>query len=389
MFRDNNSSYDGPLVSVIVPNYRHEKYLAKRLRTIVQQAYENIEIILLDDASQDNSEEILTLFASACDKVVALDINEKNSGQPIRQWLKGVSLAKGEYIWIAESDDEAKPDFLSELLRLLSQHPSAGIAYCDSEVIDENSRCINNYDYSSPHYNARGLWESDFFLHGRDFVAKYMTYRNVIPNVSAVLFRASVLRDNLCESSLKYCADWATYNRILLSTDIAYSHKAMNKFRKHIHTTRWHDKKSYSIELREKVALLKVLKHNPALSMSGKSNIDSSLSFIFANRHKYRRVENLCDQLSHVDKSEIDEIYIFGANDIAERVIETLSAAGITPVVLDTNKAGKTCKGVEVCELKDHHVSSMSFVVICSIRFQEAIQIQLEELGFTGRLLKV
>lgn len=378
-----------PLISVIVPSYRHEDFLIQRLNTISEQTYENIEIILLDDASPDNSGSVLTRFASTCEKVVALDINEKNSGLPIHQWVKGLSLARGEYIWIAESDDESEPEFLSELLCLLTRNPSAGMAYCDSQVIDEKGHHIAKYDYTSTQYADDGLWESDFCMHGRDFVASYMVFRNLIPNVSAVLFRASVLKGFLCESQLKYSADWALYNKILLSHDIAFSCAAMNKFRKHIQTTRWHNKKSYAMELKEKFALLKSLKHDLALDSRAQNNIASSLGFIFENRHKHKKVEALCKSVSQLDKAQIETLYLFGANDIAERVIDTSIAMGITPVVIDSFKAGQTCKGLNVSALKRHDLSSSSVVVICSLSHQDAMQTLLEQHEFKGLVLRV
>lgn len=384
-----SASVNGPLVSVIVPNYRHEKYLEKRLRTIVQQTYQNIEIILLDDASPDDSAKLLMNFASTCEKVSVLDINKTNSGLPILQWVKGVSSAKGEYIWIAESDDEAEPEFISELLCFLAKHPSAGFAYCDSKVVDENSDVIANYDYTSTHYSDNGLWEKDFCINGRDFVVNYMVYRNLIPNVSAVLFRTSVLKDNLCKSSLKYCADWELYNKILLSHDVAFSSNPFNRFRKHTQTTRWHNKNSYLMELREKFSLLKALKHNLASDTRMQRNIDSSLCFIFENRHKYRKVESLCGQLSQLDKARVETLYLFGANDIAERVIDTSKAMGIIPIVIDSYKAGQTCKGIDVRELEGHNLSASSVVVICSLKHQDEMDTLLKQHKFKGSVLRV
>lgn len=389
MSKEMSASINGPLVSVIVPNYRHEKYLEKRLRTIVQQTYQNIEIILLDDASPDDSAKLLMNFASTCEKVSLVDINKTNSGLPILQWLKGVSSAKGEYIWIAESDDEAEPEFISELLCLLAKHPSAGFAYCDSKVVDEHSSVIASYDYTSTHYSDNGLWEKDFCIDGRDFVADYLVYRNLIPNVSAVLFSASVLKDNLCKSPLKYCADWELYNKILLSYDVAFSHAPMNKFRKHIQTTRWHDVTSYSIELREKFGLLKSLKRSFSSHSRAQGNIDASLRHIFANRHKHKKVESLCTKLSLLNKASIKTLYIFGANDIAERVVETSLSMGIMPAVVDSYKAGQICKGIEVTEFEGHDLSPSSIVVICSLGQQDAMLTLLAKRGFKGRLLRV
>lgn len=378
-----------PLVSVIVPNYRHEKYLGKRLNTIANQTHSNIEIILLDDASPDNSRDVLTAFASSCEKVVALHVNKSNSGLPINQWIKGVSLAKGKFIWIAESDDEAEPELLTNLLSLLVENPSAAMAYCDSEVIDESSRFIAKYDYSSPHYCDHGLWEQNFCMEGRDFVAEYMCYRNAIPNVSAVLFNAPILKENLRECEFKYCADWALYNRILLSHDIAFTCAPLNKFRKHAQTTRWHNRKSYATELREKFALLKSLKRSISSDERAQNNIDSSLRFIYSNRHKYKKVEYLCSQISDLDRASFETLYIFGANDIAERAVEASLEMNIKPIVIDTFKAGQMCKGIEVTALNVNIFSDSSVVVICSLRYQDTMQETLEEYGFKGQVLRV
>lgn len=100
-----------PLVSVIVPNYNHAPYLKERLDSIYQQTYQNIEVILLDDFSSDNSVEVLKQYARKYPHNTRLIVNEENSGKVFRQWNKGLSLAKGELIWIAESDDYCDVNF--------------------------------------------------------------------------------------------------------------------------------------------------------------------------------------------------------------------------------------------------------------------------------------
>lgn len=390
MISDGNTRLlDKPLISVIVPNYMHEKYLRRRLFSIVQQTYQRIEIILLDDASLDNSKELLKEFASTCEKVTKLDVNIVNSGLPIQQWIKGISLARGDYIWIAESDDEADPGFLSTMLKLFDKHPTIGMAYCDSEVIDENSQVISQYDYTSPRYADKALWTDDFFENGTNFVINFMTHRNVIPNVSAVLFKSEVLRANLLPSSVKFCADWILYTKILRSCDIAFSGIAMNKFRKHIQTTRWHDRKSYSLELREKFSFLRALKREFASNELAQKNIDTSLSFIFENRHKYKRVSYLCDQLNAIVKSGFEQVYIFGANDIAEHVVDKSLELGMPPIVIDNFKEGESCKGIEIVTIEGCEFNDRSVVVICSLRHHKAMREQLLKYGFKGHVVRV
>lgn len=79
--------------------------------SIYQQTYQNIEVILLDDFSSDNSVEILKQYAKKYPHKTRLVVNEQNSGRVFRQWNKGLALAKGELIWIAESDDYCDTNF--------------------------------------------------------------------------------------------------------------------------------------------------------------------------------------------------------------------------------------------------------------------------------------
>ena len=88
-----------PKVSVIVPNYNHEPYLRQRIDSILNQSYQDFELILLDDCSVDNSRDILMAYKNH-PKVTQLVFNEQNSANTFKQWNKGIELAKGEYIWI-------------------------------------------------------------------------------------------------------------------------------------------------------------------------------------------------------------------------------------------------------------------------------------------------
>ena len=111
-----------PTVSVIVPNYCHAPYLEQRIESILQQTFQDFELILLDDCSTDGSREILERYRNH-PKVSGIFYNERNSGSPFKQWKKGLSKATGDYVWIAESDDFSSPCFLERCVRILV-HPS-------------------------------------------------------------------------------------------------------------------------------------------------------------------------------------------------------------------------------------------------------------------------
>src|SRR3989442_15683408 len=97
--------------SVIVPNYNHASFLRLRIESVLVQTYQDYEVILLDDCSTDNSREILASYRN--NPKVRIEYNERNSGGVFKQWNKGVRMARGRYIWIAESDDYADACFLA------------------------------------------------------------------------------------------------------------------------------------------------------------------------------------------------------------------------------------------------------------------------------------
>lgn len=103
-----------PLVSIIIPNYNHARFLDERMQSVLGQTYQNFEVIILDDRSTDNSREVIEKYRSN-PKVRKILFNDTNSGSPFRQWKKGMELASGEIVWIAESDDHCEDTFLEKL----------------------------------------------------------------------------------------------------------------------------------------------------------------------------------------------------------------------------------------------------------------------------------
>jgi glycosyltransferase involved in cell wall biosynthesis len=219
----------GPLVSVIVPNYQHADYLPQRLESIVAQDVSDIEIILLDDCSADGSRDILEAFVQS-EPRARLISNATNSGSAFRQWRKGLGLARGRYIWIAESDDAARPGFLPTLVGLLDRHPEAVLAYCQSEMIDERGRSLGlPLDWTADLSPDR--WRKPYLAAGRDELAMALVHKNTIPNVSAVVFRNTPDLAAAIESDMRLCGDWLAYVRLCGRGDVAYSPEPLNLWR--------------------------------------------------------------------------------------------------------------------------------------------------------------
>src|SRR5690349_21422462 len=126
-----------PKVSVIIPNYNHANYLGQRMDSVLNQTYTNFEVIILDDCSTDSSRDVIERFRNDS-HISHIVFNETNTGSPFLQWQKGIALAKGEWIWIAESDDSADKHFLEKFVNALQGQQNIGLIYCDSNIVDDN-----------------------------------------------------------------------------------------------------------------------------------------------------------------------------------------------------------------------------------------------------------
>jgi glycosyltransferase involved in cell wall biosynthesis len=227
-----------PKVSVIVPNYNHAPYLSERLDSILDQTYNDLELIIIDDASKDESYRILTRYYSK--PRVQIIVNTRNSGAAFPQWNRGLVRAKGDYVWIAESDDSADPRFLETLVPLLDENPHLGLAYCQSRLINREGVAIgDSLNWTADLHPER--WTSDFVNDGRDEIRNYLIYKNTIPNASAVIARRSVLKRTLpVDTSFKLCGDWMHWGKVLLQTDLAYVATPLNNWRLESSNSRHH-----------------------------------------------------------------------------------------------------------------------------------------------------
>jgi len=132
-----------PSLSVIVPNYNHSRYLPACLRAIATQSVPADEIIVVDDASTDNSVEVLEGLARQYPslRVYRNPVNQGFMGTVNR----GVDLARGEFVCLPGADDELMPGCFEKSLCLLAGHPQAGLCAAICRMVDTDSRLSYNF----------------------------------------------------------------------------------------------------------------------------------------------------------------------------------------------------------------------------------------------------
>jgi Glycosyl transferase family 2 len=215
-------------ISVVIPNYNHARFLRRRIESVLRQTYTDFEVILLDDCSTDESRSILSEYANN-PRIKRIEFNALNSGSTFKQWNKGVRLAQGEYVWIAESDDYADERFLEKLVPLLDAEPNMVLAYCKSWRVREDGQISG----TSPHQGEK-RWTVDFRADGHEECQDYLIRGCTIPNASAVLFRREVfVRVGGADESMVLCGDWKLWMAMVLTGSIAYLAEPFNYHRFH------------------------------------------------------------------------------------------------------------------------------------------------------------
>ncbi|MCS6897300.1 MAG: glycoside hydrolase family 99-like domain-containing protein [Nitrospira sp.] len=226
-------------VSALVPNYRYEPYIAQRLQSVFDQTYPLREVVVLDDASPDESVAVIRRTAETARRHISLHVNRTNSGSVFRQWRRGVELCQGEYIWIAEADDLAEPDFVAKLIARMAPAGSV-LGFTDSRQIDEHGVLLG--ETYRPYMNdiEPGAFEHAFDMDGQQFLRRFLAVKNVILNVSGVIFRRDALLDaftSVGDNLLTYrvAGDWRLYAEICArpGARVSYLPEPLNSHRRH------------------------------------------------------------------------------------------------------------------------------------------------------------
>ncbi len=227
-----------PKVTAIVPSYNHGKYIRERIESIVNQTYTNIELIVIDDRSPDESHRIITELQEK--HGFRYYPNKRNTGTPFSAWERACALASGDYIWICESDDVAEATFLETAVGALLANPGTVMFYSSSRVIDEHGAFIGHTDSYFHEIWRSDRWDHDFCVEGMAELLDFQVRGQTVPNMSSALFTADSFRAAFSPflRRLKLTGDWLLVGEVMKHGKVIYTHQALSRFRKHKSTAR-------------------------------------------------------------------------------------------------------------------------------------------------------
>jgi len=172
-----------PLISVLIPCYNIERYARQAIYSIIYQNYKNLEIILVEDGSSDDTKSILEALKVE-DARIKIIYNRFNQGLAI-SLNKGIENAQGDYIARMDGDDISHPDRLREQLNYLISNPKVAVVGCKSIPINEKGQLISSSGIT--YCNSSTLRVSSYltnpFIHGsilaRKEILKKYTYKDI------------------------------------------------------------------------------------------------------------------------------------------------------------------------------------------------------------------
>ena len=177
-----------PKVSVIIPNYNYEKFIAATVESVLSQTYGNIEIIIIDDGSKDNSLEVLKQFG---DKIRVIE--QKNAGVSVAR-NHGVSLSTGEYIAFLDADDIWLPEKLERQIEKFNSDAEIGLVHCSMTLINPKEEPIGEMNNGQ-----EGFVSEEFLLFERGVVvgagSTALVKRSIFDEVGGFDLRLSTAAD--------------------------------------------------------------------------------------------------------------------------------------------------------------------------------------------------
>ena len=212
------SEYQKGLVSICIPVFNHEKTLRETLLSALHQSYDNIEIILVDDCSTDNSLKIAHSFQ---DPRLQIYENEHNLGM-VGNWNRVLSLAKGEYALVLHGDDRLYITSIEKKVALMERKKNVMLAMSASLVINGNNEILKE----------RHPFNKACILDGRKLALFSYRTKNIYGEPGNILFRTEVARQSggFAENTI-YATDWDLWLRISCLGTVAYSNEVLMDYR--------------------------------------------------------------------------------------------------------------------------------------------------------------
>lgn len=214
---------DHPKVSVFMPVYNHAHILRDSLDSVLTQDYPNFELMLADDASTDNSAEIIKEYAARYPDKIRYYINRENLGITAN-CNKLMELCDGDYIAFTASDDLFLPGKLTKQAAFMQEHPYCVVSYTNAEIFGEGLKPADYYGRFPKRkpYNVRN-GDVTQFIKNRNFLAG-----------CTIMARRKYLPKGYYNTEIPVMSDWLFFAETAAYGDVLYIDEVLSRYRRHV-----------------------------------------------------------------------------------------------------------------------------------------------------------
>lgn len=290
------------LISVIVPIYKVEKYLSECVDSILNQTYENFEIILIDDGSPDNSGKICDEYASKDNRIKV--IHKENGGLPSAR-NAGLNVASGEYVAFVDSDDAIENNYLEELYKSIIEEKS-DVSFC--KIAWYNG--VDTFDFKEklPDHSIDVNCKNEEFS---AFAKRFFTQKNnFFGSVCRSLFPKKVYKNVRFDEGIKKGAEDLvfTLNSLKYAEKLSFVNKELYKYRVNLSSVTYTYKKDFlASQIHFKRDIENVVKDLKLDAFDKILDIYFCLIcyYLFSNELKFRKsIPNSREKLKEIRESE-------------------------------------------------------------------------------------
>ncbi|MDY6783425.1 MAG: glycosyltransferase family A protein [Cyanobacteriota bacterium] len=212
-----------PTLSVVLPNYNHARYIGEQLQAILDQTYQPLEIIVIDDCSTDNSIEVIQNWVEK-NPLIRLVRNEQNQGVNF-SLNRGLAIASGDYGYFCAADDKVLPELFEHSMGLLEQYPKAGLCCSHPAFLDDATGAIDKHEdwfhaseqpcYFSPEQLIEIVGPNGLWIAGHTCIAQ----------------RELLLEAGGYSPEIKWYSDWFVFHAMAFRHGICYIPEALAALR--------------------------------------------------------------------------------------------------------------------------------------------------------------
>lgn len=206
--------------SICIPTYNYGKYIADCIESVLSQSFRNFELLIVDNASDDNTEEVVRNYIEH-NANVRYFRNDVNIGMAAN-WNRCLSLSTGEYVKILCADDVLKPEHLNKCFEILDNNPNVVLITTGRLLTDEYLQPYDKLCYS----------DCSQIVNGHDVIKKCLIYGNLIGEPSSVIFKKNIAKRGF-NTKYQQLTDLEMWFYILEQGDFGYLNEDLCIFRQH------------------------------------------------------------------------------------------------------------------------------------------------------------